>query len=174
MFVPAKARAAPHAGCGQVYCTQNSLDPITIDPKLYFDIEKTGDLTVAKSRRASCERAAAPDLMIGNPPYGVKIVKGAHYDDVYDLNSRDSYGYFIVNAIKRLPEGNRLIYIVSSSFLTIGSHKSLRDVILSTARLCGSSSCIEQPFRHRHFPGHCGAGALWRRSATRGECIPVL
>jgi N-6 DNA Methylase len=33
--------------------TQNSLDPITIDPKLYFDIEKTTDLTAAKSRRAS-------------------------------------------------------------------------------------------------------------------------
>ncbi len=115
--------------------TQNSLDPITIDPKLYFDIEKTGDLTVAKNRRASCERAAAPDLMIGNPPYGVKIVKGAHYDDIYDLNSRDSYGYFIVNAIRRLPEGKRLIYIVSSSFLTIGSHKSLRDVILTNCKV---------------------------------------
>jgi len=60
-------------------------------------------------------------------PYGVKVVKGAHYDDVYDLGSKDSYGYFIANAIKRLPEGRRLIYIVSSSFLTIGTHKALRD-----------------------------------------------
>jgi hypothetical protein len=115
--------------------TQNSLDPITIDPELYFDIEKTADLTRAKSRRASCVRAAAPDLMIGNPPYGVAVVKGAHYDDVYRLNSSDSYGYFIVNAIKRLSEGKRLIYIVSSSFLTIGSHKLLRDVILSTCKV---------------------------------------
>ena len=115
--------------------TQNSLDPITIDPVHYFDIEKTGDLSLATSRRASCERASAPDLMIGNPPYGVKVVKGAHYDDVYDLNSKDSYGYFIANAIKRLPEGKRLIYIVSSSFLTIGSHKSLRDVILSNCKV---------------------------------------
>jgi len=111
--------------------TQNSLDPITINPKLYFDIEKTGDLTTAKSRRSSCERASSPDLMIGNPPYGVKVVKGAHYDDVYTLTSRDSYGYFIVNAIKRLAEGKRLVYIVSSSFLTIGTHKALRDAILS-------------------------------------------
>jgi len=90
--------------------TQNSLDPITINPGLYFDIEKTGDLTIARSRLASCKRAAGPDLMIGNPPYGVKVVKGAHYDDVYDLNNKDSYGYFIANAIKRLPEGKRLIY----------------------------------------------------------------
>ncbi len=115
--------------------TQNSLDPITIDPKLFFDIEKTADLTIAHSRRASCQRAASPDLMIGNPPYGVKVVKGAHYDDVYDLGSKDSYGYFIANAIKRLPEGKRLIYIVSSSFLTIGTHKALRDLILSTCKV---------------------------------------
>ena len=115
--------------------TQNWLDPITIDPKLYFDIEKTGDLTIAKSCRASCERAAAPALMIRNPPYGVKVVKGAHYDDVYALNSRNSYGYFIVNAIKRLPEGKRLTYIVSSSFLTIGTHKLLRDEILSNCKV---------------------------------------
>jgi type I restriction-modification system DNA methylase subunit len=115
--------------------TQNSLDPVTIDPQRFFDIEKTSDLTVAKSRRASALRAAAPDLMIGNPPYGVKVVKGAHYDDVYALSSRDSYGYFVANAISRLPEGKRLIYIVSSSFLTIGTHKALRELILSTCKI---------------------------------------
>jgi hypothetical protein len=59
--------------------TQNSLDPITIDPVLYFDIEKTADLTIAQSRKASCVRASEPDLMIGNPPYGVSVIKGAHY-----------------------------------------------------------------------------------------------
>lgn len=115
--------------------TQNSLDPVTIHPQRFFDIEKTGDLTLAKSRRASAERALNPDLMIGNPPYGVKVVKGAHYDDVYDLNSRDSYGYFIANSIRRLPEGKRMIYIVSSSFLTIGTHTSLRELILSTCKV---------------------------------------
>jgi type I restriction-modification system DNA methylase subunit len=115
--------------------TQNSLDPVTIHPQRFFDIEKTGDLTLAKSRRASAQRAADPDLMIGNPPYGVKVIKGAHYDDVYDLKSRDSYGYFIANAIRRLPEGKRLNYIVSSSFLTIGTHTPLRDLILSTCKI---------------------------------------
>lgn len=115
--------------------TQNSLDPVTIDPERFFDIEKTSDLTTAKSRRASALRAAGPDLMIGNPPYGVKVIKGAHYDDVYTLTSRDSYGYFIANAISRLPEGKRLIYIVSSSFLTIGTHKALRELILSTCKV---------------------------------------
>jgi hypothetical protein len=73
--------------------------------------------------------------MIGNPPYGVSVVKGAHYDDVYSLKSPDSYGYFIANAIARLPEGRRLIYIVSSSFLTIASHQPLRELILSTCKI---------------------------------------
>ncbi len=115
--------------------TQNSLDPITIDPDRFFAIEKTGDLTAAKNRRASAQRAATPDLLIGNPPYGVKVIKGALYDDVYDLRNRDSYGYFIANAIARLPEGKRLIYIVSSSFLTIGTHKSLRELILTKCKV---------------------------------------
>jgi type I restriction-modification system DNA methylase subunit len=115
--------------------TQNSLDPITIDPKQYYDFEKTSDLTVARSRKASCERAANPDLMIGNPPYGVSVIKGAHYDEVYSLKSTDSYGYFIANAIARLPEGGRLIYLVSSSFLTIGSHRALRELVLSTCKV---------------------------------------
>src|SRR5262249_52895549 len=45
--------------------TQNSLDPITIDPDLYFDIEKTGDLHKALSRQRSCKRAQSPHLVIG-------------------------------------------------------------------------------------------------------------
>ena len=129
------AKARHHWLADRSIDTQNSLDPVTIDPTRFFDIEKTGDLTTAKSRRASAQRAAAPDLMIGNPPYGVKVIKGAHYDDVYNLNSRDSYGYFIANAISRLADGKRLIYIVSSSFLTIGTHKLLRDLILSTCKV---------------------------------------
>lgn len=115
--------------------TQNSLDPITIDPAQYFDIEKTADLTAARSRKASCVRSEQPDLMIGNPPYGVSVIKGAHYDDVYSLTSPNSYGYFIANAIARLPVGRRLVYIVSSSFLTIKTHQALRDLILSTCKI---------------------------------------
>jgi len=115
--------------------TQNSLDPITIDPGYYFDIEKTLDLHHAVSRRRSCERASNPSLIIGNPPYGVSVVLGAHYKDVYDLGSHDSYGYFIVNALKRLPDGKRVIFIVSSSFLTILSHRDLRTEILGSAKI---------------------------------------
>ena len=115
--------------------TQNSLDPITINPDRYWDFDKTLDLTSAHSRLASCKRAVLPKLIIGNPPYGVSVVRGDHYDDIYDLGSSDSYGYFIVNALSRLQEGGRVIFIVSSSFLTIKSHLKLRSYILSNAKI---------------------------------------
>lgn len=115
--------------------TQNSLDPITVDPDRYFDMEKTADLANARSRRDSCRRSFDPDLVIGNPPYGVPVVLGTHYNDIYDLGSPDSYGYFIVNALKRLPERKRVVFIVSSSFLTIKTHFKLRNFILANARV---------------------------------------
>ncbi|MGV1927932.1 Eco57I restriction-modification methylase domain-containing protein [Agrobacterium tumefaciens] len=115
--------------------TQNSLDPVTIDPESDFGLEKTGDLAASRSRRASARRALFPDLIIGNPPYGVDVVPGPRYDTVYDLRSKDSYGYFIVNALERLKPGKRVIFIVSSSFLTIGSHAKLRNVILRSSKV---------------------------------------
>lgn len=115
--------------------TQNSLDPITVNPDYYFDIEKTGDLHRALNRQRSCKRAALPDLVIGNPPYGVKVVPGAHYDDIYALKSKDSYGYFIANSLLRMKDGSRVLFIVSSSFLTISSHWELRKFILDNSKI---------------------------------------
>ncbi len=128
--------------------TQNSLDPITIDPDAGFDMHKTTDIGSAKNLRASAKRALNPDLIIGNPPYGVKVVEGPGYDAVYALQSKDSYGYFIANALARLPSGRRVVYIVSSSFLTIGGHRKLREEIL------GRSKIIRVVKLHRAtFPG---------------------
>ncbi|MER9558205.1 N-6 DNA methylase [Mesorhizobium sp. M0323] len=115
--------------------TQNSLDPVTVDPDADFGLEQTADLSGARTRRASAKRALLPDLIIGNPPYGVDVVKGPRYDTIYDLQSNDSYGYFIVNALERLKPGKRVIFIVSSSFLTIGSHRKLRETILRSSKV---------------------------------------
>lgn len=115
--------------------TQNSLDPVTVDPDADFGLEKTADLSGARSRRLSAKRASYPDLIIGNPPYGVDVVKGPRYETIYDLQSKDSYGYFIVNALERLKLNSRVIFIVSSSFLTIGSHTKLRETILKQSRI---------------------------------------
>jgi hypothetical protein len=106
-----------------------------VNPDYYFDIEKTGDLHRAISRQRSCKRAQFPDLIIGNPPYGVRVVPGAHYDDIHKLQNKDSYGYFLVNALERLAPGARMLFIVSSSFLTIASHLPLRRFVLDHAKI---------------------------------------
>lgn len=70
------------------------------------------------------------DVVIGNPPYGVKVD-----DDIKDwhgLGSKDSYGVFISTSLKRfLKEGGILSFIVSDTFLTIKTHLELRQQILS-------------------------------------------
>ena len=114
---------------------QNSLDPITIKPDQYFDYYRSLDFEKPKNLLNSCRRALDPDIIIGNPPYGVKVVEGLHYNDIYDLQSKDSYGYFIANAIERLSEDKRVIFITSSSFLTIKSHFKLRKLILGNCKI---------------------------------------
>lgn len=70
------------------------------------------------------------DIVIGNPPYGVKVeedIVGYH-----GLCSKDSYGVFISTALKRLlkPSGV-LSYIISDTWLTIKTHRELRAQVLS-------------------------------------------
>ena len=70
------------------------------------------------------------DIVIGNPPYGVAVD-----DDIkewHGLGSKDSYGVFISTAIKRfLKPGGVLSYIVSDTWLTIKTHKPLREQVLN-------------------------------------------
>lgn len=76
------------------------------------------------------ERVGGFDVVIGNPPYGVTIdndIKSWH-----GLGSRDSYGVFISTALKRfLKHKGVLEFIVSDTWLTIKSHKPLREQVLS-------------------------------------------
>lgn len=69
------------------------------------------------------------DIVIGNPPYGVKVE-----DDIknwHGLGSKDSYGVFISTALKRfLKSGGVLSYIVSDTWLTIKTHRQLREQVL--------------------------------------------
>ncbi len=70
------------------------------------------------------------DIVIGNPPYGVAVeeeIKVWH-----GLGSKDSYGVFISTALKRfLKPGGVLSYIVSDTWLTIKTHRQLRDQVLA-------------------------------------------
>ena len=75
------------------------------------------------------KRVGGFDIVIGNPPYGVRVdndIKNWH-----GLGSKDSYGVFISTALKRfLKKGGVLTFIVSDTWLTIKTHKLLRDQVL--------------------------------------------
>lgn len=70
------------------------------------------------------------DVVIGNPPYGVTIDNDVK--EWHGLGSRDSYGVFISTALKRFlkPKGV-LEFIVSDTWLTIKTHKPLREQVLT-------------------------------------------
>ncbi|MFA5033255.1 MAG: Eco57I restriction-modification methylase domain-containing protein [bacterium] len=69
------------------------------------------------------------DIVIGNPPYGVKVEEDIK--DWHKLGSKDSYGVFVSTALRRFlkPDGV-LSFIVSDTWLTIKTHKELRQQVL--------------------------------------------
>jgi hypothetical protein len=70
------------------------------------------------------------DIVIGNPPYGVKV--DDEIKDHYKLKSNDSYGVFMSMAIQKLLKANGVIsFIVSDTWLTIKTHYELREQLLN-------------------------------------------
>jgi hypothetical protein len=81
------------------------------------------------------QNAAPFHIVIGNPPYGGTKIP----DDVKDtlgLGSKDPYGAFIARFLgdparpSPLAEGGVLAYIVSDTFMTIKTHRPLREQML--------------------------------------------
>jgi len=75
------------------------------------------------------------DIILGNPPYGgTKIPEDLKRK--LGLGSKDPYGAFIAKFLGRkrqsthLAHGGILAYIVSDTFMTIKTHKELRDLML--------------------------------------------
>ncbi len=69
------------------------------------------------------------DIVIGNPPYGVKVDNDIKED--HQLGSKDSYGVFISTSLKRfLKKRGVLSFIISDTWLTIKTHKPLRQQVL--------------------------------------------
>lgn len=70
------------------------------------------------------------DIVIGNPPYGVKV--DDEIKDFYQLGSKDSYGVFMSMAIRKLLKDNGILsFIVSDTWLTIKSHYEIREQVLN-------------------------------------------
>lgn len=87
-----------------------------------------------------------PDLIIGNPPYGVKVTDTTKKH--FNLKNKDSYGCFILQSINTLKDQGHLLFIVSNTFLMTKTHESLRKEIFNRAQ-------IKSVFQlHRNaFPG---------------------
>ena len=97
----------------------------TIAPNGYFDFSKvvtSCDFLDADMFHQS--NNYIPDLIIGNPPYGVKVTKET--EKMFNVGSNDSYGCFISRSIKILANRGKLLLIVSSTFLTNRRHINLR------------------------------------------------
>lgn len=74
------------------------------------------------------------DIVIGNPPYGGTSIPDPLKSSL-NLGSKDPYGAFISRFIAHDPPLKRhgvLAYIVSDTFMTIKSHKPLREQILQS------------------------------------------
>lgn len=81
-------------------------------------------------------QSAAPfHIVIGNPPYGGTKISD-EVKDALGLGSKDPYGAFIArfmgNPVRPSPlaEGGVLAYIVSDTFMTIKTHRPLREQML--------------------------------------------
>lgn len=70
------------------------------------------------------------NIVIGNPPYGGTKISDALKNELV-LGSKDIYGAFISKAFqKHLAPNGLLSFIVSDTFMTIKTHKPLREQIL--------------------------------------------
>ncbi len=73
------------------------------------------------------------DVIIGNPPYGVKYEN--KYYDSFDLGSKESYGFFVLRSIQLLKEGGVFGMVLSDTWRTLKTHKQLRKKILENCKI---------------------------------------
>ena len=73
------------------------------------------------------------DVIIGNPPYGVKF-EGAYYD-TFNLDSKESYAFFVKHSINLLKKGGIFSMVISDTWRTLVSHEPLRKFILESCQI---------------------------------------
>jgi len=75
------------------------------------------------------------DIVLGNPPYGGKKISN-NLKEILGLGSKDPYGAFIAKYLRKsedktpLKHLGILAFIISDTFMTIKSHRELRNFIL--------------------------------------------
>lgn len=71
------------------------------------------------------------DVILANPPYGITCedpLRFQYFPRIKgeDLQSKDSYGLFVARGLQLLKSGGFLTFIISDTWRTIRSHRSLR------------------------------------------------
>jgi len=73
------------------------------------------------------------DVIIGNPPYGIK------YDNEYylsfNLGSKESYGFFMFQCLRLLKNGGIFSMVISDTWRTLRTHLPLRSLIITTSKI---------------------------------------
>lgn len=73
------------------------------------------------------------DVIIGNPPYGVKF-EGKYYDS-FELSSKESYAFFVKHSINLLKHGGIFSMVISDTWRTLVSHEPLRKFVLDNCEI---------------------------------------
>lgn len=78
------------------------------------------------------------DRIVGNPPYGGWLdyeTRTALKKTFPDFHVRETYSLFILRCLGLLAKGGLLSFIVPDTFLTVGSHRTLREVLLKRTEI---------------------------------------
>ena len=121
----------------------NNLFAYDLDPTYQKNFDKLGIHFEIKDSLLSINSNSYGkfDYVIVNPPYLNKSSKYVSQNktrlkELYgNINAHETYSMFIVNSIWRLKEGGKLIFITSDSFLTLKSHRKLRNFILNHCKI---------------------------------------
>jgi hypothetical protein len=78
------------------------------------------------------------DRIVGNPPYGGWLdyeTRAALKKAFPNFHVRETYALFILRCFELLNNGGVLSFIVPDTFLTVGAHRPLREILLKSSEL---------------------------------------
>lgn len=117
--------------------TDSPATPATLRGNLGLINETTGqtELTESEAKEVDC----GFDVVIGNPPYGIKYKTEAkkQLGSIYPTAARlpDSYAFFIIRGLELLCSGGSLGYIVPNTFCDLENGEEFRKHLLTETSL---------------------------------------
>lgn len=151
------AAAAALGACGAAEAgTAPALAGVDIDPEAVAAARKRlpgAEIVLGDALDPATLGARSFDLVVGNPPFGLRRDDARVWG--LDVNRTDSYAAFLAMGLARLAPGGVLAFITADTWLSIRSHRALRELLL--------------PYLHEVEPLPGGAF-----DATVNTCLVVL